>query len=142
MIMRYFSVKEANSILPQIKVLVEEIVEKREEIYKNLTIYEELKEVENLSNLDKLELLYSKSMVKLLDDEIKELIEMIQNFGVLVKSIDPVILDFPAKNGDEEIFLCWKEDEDQILFWHGIYEGYKGRKPISLLVNQNQKRTF
>ncbi len=141
MIMRYFSVKEANSILPQIKVLVEEIVEKREEIYKNLAIYEELKEVENLNKIEQLELLYAKSMVKLLDDEIKELVETIQNFGVLVKSIDPVVLDFPAKNEDEDIFLCWKEDEEQILFWHGIYEGFNGRKPISLLA-KNQKRFF
>lgn len=141
MIMRYFSVKEANSILPQIKVLVEEIVEKREEIYKNISIYEELKEVENLNKIDQLELLYAKSMVKLLDDEIKELVETIQNFGVLVKSIDPVILDFPAKNEDEDIFLCWKEDEEEILFWHGIYEGFNGRKPVSLLT-KNQKRFF
>lgn len=133
MIMRYFTVKEANAILPQIKVLVEEIIEKREEIYSLVSKYEELKELSEKSDLEELEYIYAKSKIQILDDEIKELVDTIQNFGVMVKGVDPVLIDFPAKNGEEEILLCWKEDEDEIMYWHGLYEGFRGRKPISML---------
>jgi hypothetical protein len=30
--------------------------------------------------------------------------------------------------------LCWRNDEDRILFYHGINEGYAGRKPIPLTI--------
>jgi hypothetical protein len=138
---RYFSIREANAILPQIKVLVEEISEKRDEIYYNIVRYEELLELEKTEK-EELEMMYAKSMIRILESEIKELIDTIQNFGVLVKGIDPVIVDFPAQNDGEEIFLCWKEDEEEILYWHGIHEGFKGRKPISLLKNKPNKSYF
>ena len=138
---KFFTVKEANAILPQIKVLVEEIIEKRDEIYYNIARYEELSDLEEKSDKEDLEMMYAKSMVMMLESEIKEIIDTIQNFGVLVKGIDPVIVDFPSKNENEDIFLCWKEDEEEIMYWHGINEGFKGRKPISLLKN-HPKRSF
>ncbi|ACN98884.1 DUF2203 domain-containing protein [Sulfurihydrogenibium azorense] len=138
---KFFTVKEANAILPQIKVLVEEIAEKRDEIYYNIARYEELADSEEKTDKEDLEMMYAKSMVMMLESEIKEIIETIQNFGVLVKGIDPVIVDFPSKNDEEDIFLCWKEDEEEIMYWHGINEGFKGRKPISLLKNP-PRRSF
>ncbi|MGB9766366.1 MAG: DUF2203 domain-containing protein [Sulfurihydrogenibium sp.] len=138
---RYFSIEEANAILPQIKVLAEEIAEKRDEIYYNIMKYEELSELEK-TDKEELEMMYAKSKIAILESEIKELIDTIQNFGVLVKGIDPVIVDFLSEHEGEEIFLCWKEDEDEIMYWHGINEGFRGRKPISLLRNRPRGSYF
>jgi hypothetical protein len=30
----------------------------------------------------------------------------------------------------EEVYLCWKLGESAIHFWHGVHEGFRGRKPI------------
>ncbi|MBK6680711.1 MAG: DUF2203 family protein [Ignavibacteriales bacterium] len=30
----------------------------------------------------------------------------------------------------EEVLLCWKSDEDEIKFYHGYNDGFKGRKEI------------
>ncbi|MEZ0324084.1 MAG: DUF2203 domain-containing protein [Hydrogenothermaceae bacterium] len=141
MFKKYFTLKEANYLLPQIKALVEEIAEKREYMNYYLFRYEELNEKDR-DEKDELELMYVKTLISTENQEIKELIEVIEGFGVLVKGLDPVIIDFPAENNGEEIFLCWKEDEESILYWHGKYEGFQGRKPISMLKAGSKKGYF
>ena len=39
-------------------------------------------------------------------------------------------LDFPAGRDGEDVLLCWHVGEDAVEFWHGLAEGYAGRKPI------------
>ena len=59
-------------------------------------------------------------------------IEDLENTGVSLKGLDEGLLDFPAKRFDEEIWLCWKEGETEIRFWHEKDSGFMGRKPISV----------
>ena len=59
-------------------------------------------------------------------------IEDLENTGVSLKGLDEGLLDFPAKRFDEEIWLCWKEGETEIRFWHEKDTGFMGRKPISV----------
>ncbi|WP_297454887.1 DUF2203 domain-containing protein [Persephonella sp.] len=134
--MRYFTVKEANSILPQIKLLVDEIKEKRERLYKSIDNYEE--ELEG--NNDELEIMFLKTEINEANEEINELIEIIESFGAVVKGIDPFLVDFPALHKGEEIYLCWQEGEDKIEYWHKVSEGFAGRKHVSLLQEQSEER--
>ena len=30
----------------------------------------------------------------------------------------------------DEVLLCWRSDEPELLYYHGVDEGYAGRKPI------------
>jgi len=57
-------------------------------------------------------------------------IEDLEAMCVSIKSIDQGLLDFPSLMFNEEIWLCWKEGETEIKFWHGKNEGFNGRKPI------------
>ena len=59
-------------------------------------------------------------------------IEDLESTGVVVKSIDEGLLDFPSKRFEEEIWLCWKYGETEIKFWHEKDSGFKERKPISV----------
>ena len=59
-------------------------------------------------------------------------IEDLESTGVSLKGLDEGLLDFPAKRFDEEIWLCWKEGETEIKFWHEKDTGFMGRKPISV----------
>jgi len=61
-----------------------------------------------------------------------EAIEMLENTGVVVKSIEQGLLDFPSKRFDEEVWLCWKYGETEIKFWHEKDSGFMGRKPIEV----------
>ena len=55
-------------------------------------------------------------------------IEDLENTGVSLKGLDEGLLDFPAKRFDEEIWLCWKEGETEIKFWHEKDSWLYGKK--------------
>jgi hypothetical protein len=61
-----------------------------------------------------------------------EAMEILENTGVVVKSIEQGLLDFPSKRFDEEVWLCWKYGETEIKFWHEKDSGFMGRKPIEV----------
>ncbi|MEJ2053334.1 MAG: DUF2203 domain-containing protein [Calditrichaceae bacterium] len=67
-------------------------------------------------------------------DEYEEMISLIRdvtNMGIEIKGLELGLIDFPAlRDNGEEVFLCWKLDEDDIEFWHAVDKGFKGRKHI------------
>jgi hypothetical protein len=71
-----------------------------------------------------------------------QLIEDLTEFGCLLKDLDMGLLDFPTLYHGEEVYLCWKMGEDEIAFWHGVSEGYGGRKPIDAEFLANHSGRF
>lgn len=61
---------------------------------------------------------------------LKAAIEKIQEFGCLVKDLDTGLIDFPTLLNGTEVYLCWKLGESGIQYWHGVDEGFRGRKLI------------
>ena len=61
---------------------------------------------------------------------LKEAVEKIQEYGCVVKDLDIGLIDFPTLFRGEEVYLCWKLGESGIQFWHGVHEGFRGRKAI------------
>jgi hypothetical protein len=57
-------------------------------------------------------------------------VQTITDAGVQVKDLDTGLLDFPSRREGEEVLLCWRVGEDEIRFWHGLEEGFAGRKPL------------
>ena len=76
------------------------------------------------------DLMQKKSEHDTAGERLVEIVNRIQETGVVVKDLDIGLVDFPSLLEGEEIYLCWKLGEDHIAFWHGIDEGYAGRKPI------------
>jgi hypothetical protein len=60
----------------------------------------------------------------------KDALGEIDAIGVQVKDLDIGLLDFPCVVDDEIVLLCWKYGEEKIEYWHGLEEGFRGRKPI------------
>ena len=58
----------------------------------------------------------------------------IEATGCILRDVDLGLVDFPFRaSGGATVFLCWRLGEPAIAFWHGVDEGYGGRKPISQL---------
>jgi hypothetical protein len=72
--------------------------------------------------------------------DIKDTLAEIDAIGVQVKDLDIGLLDFPCAVDDEIVLLCWKYGEEKIEFWHGIEEGFKGRKPIDERILRGKKK--
>jgi len=60
----------------------------------------------------------------------KDALAEIDSIGVQVKDLDIGLLDFPCEVEGQIILLCWKLGEKTISHWHGMEEGFAGRKPI------------
>ncbi len=57
-------------------------------------------------------------------------LEAVHDEGCQVKDLDIGLLDFPTLYQGQEVLLCWRLGEPRIEFWHGVEEGFRGRKPI------------
>lgn len=62
---------------------------------------------------------------------IKDCLAEIEATGTQVKDLDAGLLDFPCVVDGQTILLCWKLGEERITHWHGMEEGFAGRKPIN-----------
>jgi hypothetical protein len=61
---------------------------------------------------------------------LREAVESVQAIGCVIKDLDIGLIDFPTLFRGVEVYLCWKLDEPGIAFWHGVDEGFRGRKAI------------
>ena len=76
------------------------------------------------------DLVKKKSERDQMSTQVLETLAKIQETGCLVKDLDEGLVDFPSLVDGQEAFLCWKQGERRIDYWHGIEEGFAGRKRI------------
>ena len=124
----YFTIASANESLPNViekfqmvKTLKNEVMKTEQELNSSLTpnsTFEQYVTIKQKLN----------STIKKFYQSIEEL----ENTGVVIKGIDEGLLDFPSKRFDDEVWLCWKEGETEIKFWHEKDVGFNGRKPIDV----------
>lgn len=62
---------------------------------------------------------------------IQERIEDLAALGVEVKGIDEGLVDFPSLREGRVVYLCWRTGEPDILFWHELDAGFRGRQPLT-----------
>ena len=124
----YFSVNDANKILPVVikkfsfaKKMKAKVVKMEQQLANGIT---------PATSLDEFAII--KRKLNSLVTTFYQSIEDLESTGVVLKGLDDGLLDFPAKRFDEEIWLCWKEGETEIKFWHEKDTGFIGRKPISV----------
>ncbi|SRR5579885_18067 len=122
----HFTVKEANAILPSTIKKFKELVNLKNEIIKIQTDMET--DPKYMTSLK--EYILKKQEFNTAISNFYKAMEDIESTGVVVKSVEEGLLDFPSLRFSEEIWLCWKEGETEIKFWHGKDEGFNGRKPL------------
>ncbi len=128
LVFRYFTIASANESLPMViekfqavKTIKNEIMKTEQELNSALSPNNTFEKY--VSAKQKLN-----STVK----KFYQAIEDLENTGVVIKGIEEGLLDFPSKRFDDEVWLCWKEGETEIKFWHEKDVGFSGRKPISI----------
>mgnify|MGYP005841476985 CR=1 FL=1 len=60
----------------------------------------------------------------------QEIIESVHARGCQIKDIQMGLVDFPARIGGRDVLLCWKLGEESVRYYHGLEDGYAGRRPI------------
>lgn len=130
---RYFTLKEAESLIPAISECLQAAIEAKSQVG---AIDNEMQELaaricmvggsEINPTMVARRKLERVSLVQSIEDAVKQ----IQSNGCVVKDLDIGLLDFPALLNGVEVFLCWKLGEAKIEWWHSTQEGYAGRRKI------------
>ena len=63
---------------------------------------------------------------KLVDENIQSIHEK----GILLKSIEHALVDFPSIREGREVYLCWHSGEEEIRYWHEINVGFSDRQEL------------
>jgi hypothetical protein len=132
MAQRYFTPSEANELLVKVRPLAESLVQHRQgmrvaaERRARLTA----RIAGNGGDLDPQEPGELDEQFQRESHAVTQAAERLERLGVLVKDLDSGLVDFPALHEGEEVLLCWQVGEDEVAHWHGVDEGFAGRKPL------------
>jgi len=124
----FFTAKQANDALPDVIKKFEYALAKKNDITK---IEKELQLTISTSNSFE-KYMELKQQLNSAITKFYQSVEILEGTGVMIKSIDQGLLDFPSKRFDDEVCLCWKHGETEIKFWHEKESGFMGRKPIEV----------
>jgi len=149
-----FSLSQARAMLPRLKELLSKANDELDSIsIKIIAASEQCEAAENelaavktstgevaeLSHLREARKRYEESIDALTTSK-KEYLECFERWmieitdcGVILRDIRSGLLDFPARKGSVDYFLCWRLGEKDIDFWHLETDGFQGRRPLAVL---------
>jgi hypothetical protein len=121
---RHFSAEEANALIPRLTILLVKLQEairvlegQRQVAVAALRLAQGNGKSHPLPDVDGLEL-------------VREIVGEIEGFGCVVKGFDDPLIDFPSIKDGDEVYLCWRLGEPEVLSWHPLDGGFAARKPL------------
>lgn len=139
---RNFTLDEAQSLLPVLESLLRTAIQAKKVVDEADAEHQALQHRVFLNGgmfLDVVPLARRKAERAKAEQRVKDSIAEIDSIGVQVKDLDIGLLDFPCEVEGQIILLCWKLGEKAITHWHGVQEGFAGRKPIDQRIAKAKK---
>jgi len=131
---KYFTVAEANAMLPLVRAIVDDIVQLKNEIEERS---DRLKNVRRLpgqrrdeDNPYDEEVQQIEEDIEKDNDRLEEFCDELRRLGVELKDPKIGLIDFLTQIDGREAFLCWKLGEGEIAFWHELEAGFAGRQSL------------
>ena len=121
----YFTVAEANSLLPEIRPLMAELMERRARVVSTRGEMEPMLAMGG-SNFGGIQ---ASEMVKEFI-AIERLANKIRSKGCVIRDLNAGLVDFLSEREGREVYLCWRFGEPKIEFYHELNAGFQGRQPI------------
>jgi len=130
---RYFTLEEAQQLLPAVQQWLRSAVEARHLLAEaDAGMMELRRHVIAMSGVrpDPARALVLKARRDSAVEEVNRSIEAIHGLGVQVKDLDSGLIDFLTLYRGREVLLCFRLGEPGIAYWHELDSGFRGRKPI------------
>ncbi|GIU75733.1 MAG: hypothetical protein KatS3mg004_2820 [Bryobacteraceae bacterium] len=131
--MRYFDLESARALLPELRRLMREAMQARTEleaVRDRLATFAARAQMLGGVPYDADAAARWQAQLAEHTGQVRQAVSQITSLGVQVKDLEIGLVDFPTIYRGEEVLLCWRLDEPDIAWWHGMQEGYKGRKPV------------
>jgi hypothetical protein len=126
---KLFHLEEANAFVPRLQILMERLQRSALRLHDEMTALARESEQE-LASLTPEDLLRHRPAARLLVEELDDIVREIEESGAHLKDIQLGLVDFPAERDGQVIYLCWQFGEPEVAFWHGIEDGFAGRRPL------------
>jgi len=129
---RYFTLQEANALVPWLDSVLREASSVREELAAEEQALDEVlrKTRSNGQRSLEKEIVQGRQRVESLTQQLRALVAQITNKGIIVRDLDRGLVDFPSLREGREVYLCWLWGEEEIAFWHEVDAGFAGRQPL------------
>ncbi|MGC5032002.1 DUF2203 domain-containing protein [Micromonospora sp. DT229] len=66
---------------------------------------------------------------KALEARLHAICDEIGQHGIEIKSVAPVLLDFPGERAGRQVLWCWLEGDTDVRWYHRVDCGFGGRRP-------------
>lgn len=119
--MKVWTPVEANRALPLVRQIVGDILERGKDL-------RSLHEKEHRSADDEYRLQQLTGQIEELRGELLEIGCDYKDWG-----FEKGLVDFPGYIDGEPVLLCWSTEEIAVTWYHGVLDGFAGRKPIPAL---------
>jgi hypothetical protein len=137
-----FTLAEAESLIPELERLMRQAVDSKpeyDETERSMRAFAERVMLMGGVNVDREEARAAKTRRDAVTTRLRETIGQVQEMGCIVKDLDMGLVDFPTLYRGRDVYLCWKLGEPSIGFWHGVEDGFAGRKPIDQDFRENHR---
>ena len=126
-LMKLFTVEEANSLLPSVRPIVKSIQRSHRRLLSYQTIAKRAAEgAESGGGGTAQGSRYARLMI-----ELSMAAGQLESLGVQLKDYANGLIDFPSMRDGRVVLLCWKADEgDRVEWWHDVEAGFAGRQPL------------
>lgn len=132
---KFFTVSEANSRLPLVKAIVNDVMVLYKDLQERSERLEAIKRTRG-SNPPREGSLYAEE-VEQTEAELEKDFEKLRAFeeeleelGVELKDRSLGLIDFPTLIDGREAYLCWRAGEEEVAYWHELNAGYGGRQML------------
>lgn len=125
MAIRYFTLAEANALLPTLTTLMGDLQERRARVAQARRELAPLLDDQrsNVGNAHASELVQDFIAIEKLIDQIRAL-------GCELKDINGGLIDFLSQRGGRDVYLCWRFGEPSIQYFHELHTGFMGRQRL------------
>jgi hypothetical protein len=139
-----FTIRSANATLPLVNMITSDIVNLSREILETrerlaYTVSDRRDEADEYSK----EL---KSIDEVTDEKSSRLEALVEELALLnvdTRNAIDGFVDFPAIRGGEQVSLCWRLGETEVMHWHAANESCQQRRLVDLpLVQMSVRRQF
>ena len=130
---RKYTVEEANLALPEVRRLVERIVDimpALPEMHESIRIAELKANRESAGEAEQDKLAEAVSSLRAAEMAVAVALRSLEALDVTLKDANTGLVDFLGEHDGEVVELCWRLGEESVANWHRIGEGFPGRKPL------------
>jgi hypothetical protein len=128
---KYFTVAEANSALPLVRAIVQDIVELATSLRDRQERLLRMSEGGRLDEAHREEMEMLQAELERAQERMREFVQELNALGVELKDYYMGLVDFPAWQDGREVYLCWRLGEADVAHWHEIDAGFAGRQKLT-----------